>query len=78
MQIAAETFIDPDVGDALKYHAYAAHSKKLPRWIKFDPLSRKFQFHPPAQSRGRMLIRVVARDFDGLEAELSFTLDYGN
>lgn len=78
MQIAAETFIDPDVGDALKYLAYATHSEKLPGWIKFDPLARKFQFHPPAQSQGRVLIRVVARDFDGLEAELSFTLDYGN
>lgn len=78
MQIAAETFIDPDVGDALRYQAYISHSDKLPGWIKFDPLARKFRFHPPAQSEGRILIRVVARDFDGLEAELSFTLNYGS
>lgn len=77
MQIDAETFIDPDVGDALKYEAYAIHSERLPTWIKFDALGRNFQFHPPAHSTGCLQIRVVARDFDGLEAEVSFSLNYG-
>ncbi len=77
MQIDANTFIDPDVGDALKYRAYSIHSSRLPAWIRFDALSRKFHFHPPAQSRGSTRIRVVATDFDGLEAEVCFTLNYG-
>lgn len=77
MQISPDTFIDPDVGDALKYRAYARHSNKLPPWIRFDSLAQKFQFHPPHKSRGSLKIRVVARDFDGLEAEVFFTLSYG-
>ena len=76
MQIDAETFIDPDVGDALKYEAFALHSDRLPTWIKFDTLGRSFQFHPPATSNGCLQIRVVAKDFDGLEAEVRFTVNY--
>jgi len=77
MQIAAQTFVDPDVGDALRYQAYAVHSDRLPPWIKFDTLARKFQFNPPGRSEGCVRIRVVARDFDGLEAEVNFTVNYG-
>jgi AAA family ATP:ADP antiporter len=76
-QLDAQTFIDPDVGDALRYQAYAVHSDRLPPWIKFDTLARKFQFNPPRRSEGCIRIRVVARDFDGLEAEVSFTVNYG-
>ena len=77
MQIDANTFIDPDVGDALRYEAFELHSNRLPAWIKFDALGQNFQFHPPANSEGCLQIRVVARDFDGLEAEVSFTVNYG-
>ncbi len=78
MRIDAETFIDPDVGDALRYRAYTVHSEQLPGWIKFDALGRSFQFHPPANSSGTVEIRVVARDFEGLEAEVSFTVNYSH
>ncbi len=72
-----DTFVDPDEGDALKYLAYATHMDRLPPWIKFDGLKRQFQFQPPAASQGDLSIRVVAKDFDGLEAEVSFTVSYG-
>ena len=75
--IDADTFLDPDEGDALKYVAYAKHQDRLPPWIKFDGLQRQFQFQPPVASRGDIAIRVVAKDFDGLEAEVFFTVSYG-
>ncbi|MBT4522730.1 MAG: ATP translocase [Halieaceae bacterium] len=71
-----DTFIDHDEGDAMKYQAFAEHSNRLPGWVKFDSLNRKFQFNPPPYSSGNLIIRVVARDFDGLEAETSFTVSY--
>ncbi|MBN7798485.1 ATP translocase [Parahaliea mediterranea] len=77
LQIAANTFLDPDVGDALRYLAFAATGERLPGWVKFDGLNRRFDFHPPANSAGSLRIRVVARDFDGLEAEVCFTVTYG-
>lgn len=77
MQLAEDTFIDPDVGDALRYRALAENGERLPQWVKFDGLKRRFRFHPPDNARGRLRIRVIARDFDGLEAEVSFTVIYG-
>jgi ATP:ADP antiporter, AAA family len=74
LQLSAGTFIDADVGDALRYRAYGTHSDTLPGWIKFDSLNRRFSFKPPSNARGSLRIRVVARDFDGLEAETCFML----
>ncbi|MEP4484066.1 MAG: Npt1/Npt2 family nucleotide transporter [Halioglobus sp.] len=76
LELDADTFVDPDVGDALKYHAFAIHSSRLPGWVKFDSLHRRFAFDPPADEQGSLRIRVVARDFDGLEAEVNFDVNY--
>lgn len=77
LQLRADTFIDPDAGDALRYEALGHAGARLPGWVRFDALNRKFQFNPPAASRGSVQIRVVARDYDGLHAEASFTVEYG-
>jgi AAA family ATP:ADP antiporter len=77
LELDPHTFEDPDVGDALSYQAYLFYTKRLPSWIKFDALNRRFEFHPPRDARGRLRIRVVAKDFDGLEAESSFILSWG-
>ena len=78
LQLNAGTFVDNDVGDALRYEAYATYSEALPSWIKFDSLTRRFVFNPPAANQGTLLIRVVARDYEGLEAEATFTLSWSN
>lgn len=77
LELDPDTFVDTDVGDALRYRAYALHTARLPPWIKFDGLNRRFVFQPPATERGSLQIRVVARDYDGLEAESSFTVTWG-
>jgi AAA family ATP:ADP antiporter len=70
-------FVDPDEGDALKYRAFLNHQDDLPKWVRFDPLQRSFRATPPADAQGKIALRVVAIDFDGLEAEQSFTISYG-
>jgi AAA family ATP:ADP antiporter len=77
LQLDADTFVDTDIGDALRYQAYLFYSTRLPNWIKFDTLNRRFEFHPPRHASGSLRIRVVARDFEGLEAEECFTLTWG-
>lgn len=72
-----DMFIDPDEGDALKYQAFLNEKEDLPKWIRFNALHRSFRILPPAGSQGSVDIRIVARDFDGLEADASFTLSYG-
>ena len=77
MQLDPDTFKDSDIGDALKYQAHLFYCERLPSWIKFDGLNRRFEFQAPATGSGSLKIRVIARDFDGLEAESSFTLTWG-
>ena len=76
LQLDRNTFVDPDVGDALKYQAFQSPEERLPAWIKFDSFNRTFRFSPPSHSSGSLIICVVARDFDGLEAQTTFTLSY--
>ena len=78
LELSGETFIDPDRGDAMKYEAYRYPSDRLPTWIRFDPLNRHFVFEPPPASSGSVKLRLVARDYDGLEAEVCFTVSYGD
>ena len=73
-----DTFLDPDEGDALRYQAFRGPDRDLPKWVRFDPLHRRFEFRPPPDSEGSIEIRVVARDFDGAEAETRFTVNYSS
>lgn len=76
LQMDEDTFLDPDEGDALRYQAYSQVDGSLPRWVKFDALHRRFEFLPPPGSEGSIEIRVVARDFEGAEAEATFRVTY--
>jgi AAA family ATP:ADP antiporter len=76
MVLHEDSFLDPDEGDALRFMAYQDFDNNLPRWVRFDPLHRSFEFRPPPGSNGELEIRVVARDFDGLEAEASFRIRF--
>jgi AAA family ATP:ADP antiporter len=62
------TFVDPDIGDALKFEATLDSGDSLPKWIKFDRMSRTFSFHPPNGYCAEISILVVASDFEGLTA----------
>ena len=76
MELHEDTFLDPDEGDALRYHALGDSDGDLPEWVKLDAFRQRFEFRPPPDSEGSIEIKVVARDFDGAEAETSFRLRY--
>ena len=78
LDLHEDTFLDPDEGDALRYLAFRESDGELPRWVKFDALHRRFEFRPPPESKGSIEIRVVARDFEGAEAETRFTVHYSS
>jgi len=64
--ISEGTFVDPDIGDALKFHATKESGEPLPRWVKFDGMSRTFSFNPPEGHAERLNIEIIATDFEGL------------
>lgn len=72
------TFVDPDIGDALKFTASYANGDALPSWIKFDRITRTFSFHPPAVYTGESSILVTATDFEGLTASTHIQISFFN
>lgn len=70
------TFVDPDIGDALKFHANLQGGEPLPKWIKFDRMTRTFNFRPPEEYRGETAIEVIASDFEGLTASLDVKVTF--
>ena len=72
-----QTFMDPDPGDTLSYQARLAGGEPLPYWIRFDRYKQTFTVCPPAGSRGRSEIELVATDFEGLRVGMRFVIEYG-
>ena len=62
------TFVDPDIGDALKFNAKQTSGEPLPKWIQFDRITRTFTFKPPENHEQALDIEVSATDFEGLSA----------
>lgn len=74
--ISEQTFVDKDIGDALKFHAKTDTGDKLPKWISFDKYTRTFSFSPPMNSEGKEVIEVVAVDYEGLTVSSTLVVHY--
>lgn len=75
--ISEQTFVDHDIGDALKFYARTDTGKRLPKWISFDKYTRTFSFSPPAKSQGKEVIKVFAVDYEGLTVSSTLVVHYG-
>jgi hypothetical protein len=75
--VSEQPFIDPDLGDALRFHAHCLSGGKLPKWIVFDRFSRTFSFTPPEHSSGTEEIKIVAVDFEGAAVSGKMVVHYG-
>lgn len=72
-----QSFMDPDPGDTLSYHARAADGGALPGWVRFDRYNQTFTLFPPAGSRGRVAVELVASDYEGLRVCAQFRIEHG-
>ena len=73
-RLPAATFVDPDIGDSLRYQASQADGSSLPAWLSFDARTQTFSGNPTALTLGRMLVRVTATDDAGLQAQGVFAI----
>jgi Putative Ig domain/Domain of unknown function (DUF4114) len=73
---AANTFSDPDPGDALSYSAKLANGNNLPSWISFDPIARTFTGTPAPSDYVFTNIAVTATDKAGLSVTSNFGLNF--
>ena len=46
----------------------------LPKWVQFDPASGVFEVNPPKGFKGKLDVKVVARDDEGREVTAMFQL----
>jgi Ca2+-binding RTX toxin-like protein len=76
--IPADTFTDPDAGDALTYTARLDSGSGLPAWLTFNAETRTFSGAPLQADVGTIDVKVTATDGGGLSAEDTFTLTVAN
>ena len=72
-----DAFIHSNKDAVIKLDAKLADDSKLPNWVQFDQTSGTFQVTPPASFKGKIDIKVVARDDDGREATAIFQMFIG-
>jgi hypothetical protein len=77
IRIPADAFAHTDPNAPVVLEATLADGRPLPAWIVFDPASGAFKVMPPPGLQEEIEVRVIARDAQGREAMLTFTISVG-
>ena len=72
-----DAFIHSNKDAVIKLEAKQADNSPLPSWVQFDPSSGVFEVTPPIGFKGKLDLKVVARDDDGREATAMFQMFVG-
>lgn len=75
--LPADAFIHSNKDAVIKLEAKLADNSNLPSWVKFDQTSGVFEVTPPVGFKGKIDVKVLARDDDGREAVAIFQLFVG-
>jgi hypothetical protein len=75
IRLPADAFEHMDPTASMALHATLADGRPLPAWIVFDPANGTFRVTPPEGLDQALEVRVIARDAQGNEAVLLFTID---
>ncbi|MCQ4296031.1 VCBS domain-containing protein [Pseudomonas stutzeri] len=73
-----DAFAHTDPNERILLSATQANGQPLPGWVRFDPQSGKFELSAPANYRGEITIKIVARDSQGREASSLFRFNVGD
>ena len=77
ISLPADAFIHSNKDAVIKLEAKQADNSNLPSWVKFDQTSGVFEVTPPFGFKGKIDLKVLARDDDGREAVAMFQLFIG-
>jgi hypothetical protein len=72
-----DAFIHTNKDAVIKLNAKQADDSPLPKWVQFDPTSGTFEVAPPKGFKGKLDLKVIARDDDGREAVALFQMFIG-
>ena len=77
--IAADAFVDTDVGDSLTLSATLSDGSPLPEWLSFDAGTRTFSGTPDDADLGNIVVKVTASDGESTRsAEFNLTVNNSN
>jgi VCBS repeat-containing protein len=76
-QVPSNAFGHTDPSAMVMLEAHTADGSVLPSWLQFDARTGIFSGMPPGGQRTTIEIILTARDEEGREANLSFTLELG-
>ena len=72
-----DAFIHSNKDAVVKLQAKQADDSNLPNWVQFDATSGVFEVTPPKGFKGKLDLKVIARDDDGREAVAIFQMFIG-
>lgn len=72
-----DAFIHSNKDAVIKLQAKQASDAPLPNWVQFDPVTGVFEVTPPKGFKGKLDLKVIARDDDGREATAIFQMFIG-
>ena len=72
-----DAFIHSNKDAVIKLQAKQADDSNLPNWVQFDPSTGVFEVTPPKGFKGKLDLKVIARDDDGREAVAIFQMFIG-
>ena len=61
----------------IRLSAKQANDAPLPNWVQFDPATGVFEVTPPKGFKGKVDLKVIARDDDGREVTTTFQMFVG-
>jgi hypothetical protein len=72
-----DAFIHSNKDAVIKLQAKQSDDSPLPKWVQFDPVSGVFEVAAPKGFKGKVDVKVVARDDEGREVTAMFQLFVG-
>lgn len=72
-----DAFAHTDSSERLNLSAKLADGRKLPGWVRFNPVTGTFEVEPPANFAGELELKITARDSKGNEASSIFRFHVG-
>ena len=72
-----DAFIHSNKDAVIKLEAKKADNSSLPKWVQFDPATGVFEVMPPQGFKGKLDLKVLARDDEGREAVALFQMFIG-
>jgi hypothetical protein len=72
-----DAFAHTNASAVIRLQAAQADNSPLPPWVSFDPQAGNFDVKPPEGFKGKLELKVVARDNEGREATVIFRVFVG-